>query len=137
MKPGIINRRRALQAIGVAALAPTLVQSAHAAGEPFHIFFNYGEAEPPASAKPIVDALRSTLKKNSKVTFTGHCDTSEPNAGALGMTRAVAVLKAMTEAALPADVQLTVVSKAATSLLIKTAANVREPQNRRVAILIT
>jgi outer membrane protein OmpA-like peptidoglycan-associated protein len=70
------------------------------------------------------------------VTITGHCDTSEPNANALGLTRAVAVLKVLTEPDLPADVQLTVLSKAATDLKIKTGANTKEPQNRRVAILI-
>jgi flagellar motor protein MotB len=133
---GIINRRRALQAIGAMAVASELVNSAQAAGEPYHIFFNYGASEPPISAKPIVDALRASIKKNSRVTVTGHCDTSEPNASALGMARAVAVLKVLTEPDLPADVQLTALSKAATDLKVKTAANVKEPQNRRVAILI-
>lgn len=133
---GMIHRRRALQAIGAMAVAPALVGSAQAAGEPYHIFFNYGASEPPISAKPIVDALRSGMKKNSRVTITGHCDTSEPNANALGLARAVAVLKVLTEPDLPAGVQLTVLSKAATDLKIKTGANTKEPQNRRVAILI-
>lgn len=136
MRPITINRRRALQAIGATALAPAAIGPAQAAGEPFHIFFNYGSPEPPISAKPIVDALRASLKKNSKVTITGHCDTSEPNASALGMARAVAVLKVLTEPDLPANVQLTALSKGATSLLVKTGANVKEPQNRRVGILI-
>lgn len=133
---GMIHRRGALQAIGAMAVAPGLVSSAQAAGEPYHIFFNYGAAEPPISAKPIVDALRASMKKNSKVTVTGHCDTSEPNANALGLARAVAVLKVLTEPDLPAGVQLTALSKAATDLKVKTDANTKEPQNRRVAILI-
>ena len=136
MKPISINRRRALQTIGAAALAPELVNSAQAAGEPYHVFFNYGASEPPISAKPIVDALRSSMKKNSRITIVGHCDTSEPNPNALGMARAVAVLKVLTEPDLPAGVQLTAQSKGATDLKVKTAANVKEPQNRRVAILI-
>ena len=70
-----INRRRILQAIGVAALAPELVNSAQAATEPYHIFFNYGASEPPFSAKPIVDALQSTLRVSSRVTILSKAGT--------------------------------------------------------------
>lgn len=136
VKPNSVNRRRALQAIGVAAMASGLIGSAQAAPEPYHIFFNYGAPEPPISAKPLVDAILSIIKKNSRVTIMGHCDTSEPNPNTLGMARAVAVLKVLSESNLPAGVQMTVLSKAATDPKVKTGANVKEPQNRRVAIII-
>ena len=100
------------------------------------IFFNYGSAELPRSANEIVDTVRKAIKKGNRITVTGHCDTAEPKAGALGMARAVAVVKALTAQDLPDDVQLTAQSKGATSNLMRTGANTKEPQNRRVAIAI-
>jgi outer membrane protein OmpA-like peptidoglycan-associated protein len=126
-----------LQAIGTIAVAQDLLGPAQAQmkPQPHFIFFNHGDPNLVPSAKRLIDALKSAIKKNAHITI-GNCDTSEPNPNMLGMARAMAVLKALTGSDLPAGVQLTVASKGSVELTVKTAANVKEPQNRRVAITI-
>jgi OOP family OmpA-OmpF porin len=72
-----------------------------------------------------------------RITATGHTDTSGPEAYnmALSLRRANAVKDALVRDGVPAQA-ITVIGMGEKGLLVQTGDNVREPQNRRVEIVI-
>ena len=76
-------------------------------------------------------------KGNARITATGHTDTSGPEAYnmALSLRRANTVKDALVREGVPATA-ITVIGKGESGLLVQTADGVREPQNRRVEIVI-
>ena len=82
-----------------------------------------------------VTAFRST--GNARITATGHTDTTGPESYnmALSLRRANAVKNELVRQGVPADA-IAVVGKGESQLLVPTGDNVREPQNRRVEIVI-
>ena len=105
----------------------------------FMVFFDWDSSRlSPASLNVItqaVTAFRST--GNARVTATGHTDTTGPESYnmALSLRRANAVKNEMVRQGVPADA-IAVVGKGETQLLVPTGDNVREPQNRRVEIVV-
>jgi|GEM_PF-406668 hypothetical protein len=105
----------------------------------FMVFFDWDSSRlSPASLNVItqaVTAFRST--GNARVTATGHTDTTGPESYnmALSLRRANAVKNEMVRQGVPADA-IAVIGKGETQLLVPTGDNVREPQNRRVEIVI-
>jgi hypothetical protein len=105
----------------------------------FMVFFDWDSTRlSPASLNVItqaVTAFRST--GNARVTATGHTDTTGPESYnmALSLRRANAVKNEMVRQGVPADA-IAVVGKGETQLLVPTGDNVREPQNRRVEIVV-
>jgi len=103
------------------------------------VFFDWDSTRlSPASLNVItqaVTAFRST--GNARVTATGHTDTTGPESYnmALSLRRANAVKNEMVRQGVPADA-IAVVGKGETQLLVPTCDQVREPQNRRVEIVI-
>jgi len=75
--------------------------------------------------------------QNARVTCTGHTDTAGPaNYNmALSLRRANTVKDALVREGVPATA-ITVVGKGETALLVQTKDGVREPQNRRVEIVV-
>jgi outer membrane protein OmpA-like peptidoglycan-associated protein len=100
------------------------------------VFFDAGSTEVGPSAKQLVDIIRSALKRSSRVTITGHTDTAEPNAHALSLARATALLTALVAAEVPQGVTFTVSGKGATAPMVRTGPNVGEPRNRVVTVQI-
>jgi OOP family OmpA-OmpF porin len=76
-------------------------------------------------------------KGSARITATGHTDRSGPENYnmALSLRRANAVKDALVRDGVPATA-ITVVGKGETQPLVPTADGVREPQNRRVEIVI-
>jgi OOP family OmpA-OmpF porin len=76
-------------------------------------------------------------KGNARITATGHTDTSGSEAYnmALSLRRANAVKDALVREGVPATA-IAVVGRGEQGLLVQTGPNVREPQNRRVEIVI-
>jgi OmpA family len=105
----------------------------------FMVFFDWDSSRlSPASLNVItqaVTAFRST--GNARVTATGHTDTSGPDSYnmALSLRRANAVKNELVRQGVPADA-IAVIGKGESQLLVPTGDNVREPQNRRVEIVI-
>ncbi|TAJ86536.1 OmpA family protein, partial [Reyranella sp.] len=76
-------------------------------------------------------------KGNARITATGHTDTSgsEQYNMALSLRRANAVKDALVREGVPATA-IAVIGRGEQGLLVQTGDNVREPQNRRVEIVV-
>jgi outer membrane protein OmpA-like peptidoglycan-associated protein len=105
----------------------------------FMVFFDWDRsnlsAQALATIKQAADAFRN--KGSARITATGHTDTSGPEAYnmALSLRRANAVKDALVREGVPAQA-ITVIGMGEKGLLVPTADGVREPQNRRVEIVI-
>ena len=105
----------------------------------FMVFFDWDRSNLSAQAlgtvKQAADAYKA--KGNARITATGHTDTSGPEAYnmALSLRRANAVKDALIQNGVPATA-IAVVGRGEQGLLVQTGDGVREPQNRRVEIVI-
>ena len=105
----------------------------------FMVFFDWDRSNLSAQALTTIqqaaDAFKS--KGSARITATGHTDTSGPESYnmALSLRRANAVKDALVRDGAPAQA-ITVIGKGESQLLVPTGDNVREPQNRRVEIVV-
>ena len=105
----------------------------------FMVFFDWDRSnlsqQALATIKQAADVFKT--KGNARITATGHTDTSGPEAYnmALSLRRANAVKDALVRNGVPAQA-ITVIGRGEQGLLVPTADGVREPQNRRVEIVI-
>ena len=103
----------------------------------YMVFFDWDRSDLSQQALATVgqaaDAFKTTGQ--SRITATGHTDTSGPDQYnmALSLRRANAVKDALVRDGVPATA-ISVVGKGEHDLLVPTADGVREPQNRRVVI---
>jgi len=105
----------------------------------FMVFFDWDRSNLSAQALATIKQAANAFKTkgNARITATGHTDTSGPEAYnmALSLRRANAVKDALVRDGVPAQA-ITVIGKGESQLLVPTGDNVREPQNRRVEIVI-
>ena len=105
----------------------------------FMVFFDWDRSNLSQQAlntiKQAADAFRQ--KGSARITATGHTDTSGPESYnmALSLRRANAVKDALVREGVPAQA-ISVVGRGEQGLLVQTGDGVREPQNRRVEIVI-
>jgi OOP family OmpA-OmpF porin len=105
----------------------------------FMVFFDWDRSNLSQQAlvtiKQAADAFKS--KGSARITATGHTDTSGPEAYnmALSLRRANAVKDALVREGVPAPA-ITVIGRGESQLLVPTGDGVREPQNRRVEIVV-
>ncbi|HEX9328379.1 MAG TPA: OmpA family protein, partial [Reyranella sp.] len=105
----------------------------------FMVFFDWDRSnlsqQALATIKQAADAFKA--KGNARITATGHTDTSGPEAYnmALSLRRANAVKDALVREGVPAQA-ISVIGRGEQGLLVQTGDGVREPQNRRVEIVI-
>jgi outer membrane protein OmpA-like peptidoglycan-associated protein len=129
---GITFKFGAPEAVPAPAPAPVAPPS-------FMVFFDWDRANLSAQALNTIKQAAGAYKTkgNARVTATGHTDTSgSPQYNmALSLRRANAVKDALVREGVPATA-ITVVGRGEQGLLVQTGPNVREPQNRRVEIVI-
>jgi OmpA-OmpF porin, OOP family len=105
----------------------------------FMVFFDWDRSNLSAQALNTIKQAAGAYKTkgSARVTATGHTDTSGPDSYnmALSLRRANTVKDALVREGVPATA-ISVIGKGETQPLVQTADGVREPQNRRVEIVI-
>ncbi len=105
----------------------------------FMVFFDWDRSNLSQQALTTIGQAAAAFKSkgNARITATGHTDTSGPEAYnmALSLRRANAVKDALVRNGVPAQA-ISVVGRGEQGLLVQTGDGVREPQNRRVEIVI-
>ena len=105
----------------------------------FMVFFDWDRSNLSAQALATIQQAANAFKTkgNARITATGHTDTSGPEGYnmALSLRRANAVKDALVREGVPATA-IAVIGRGEQGLLVPTPDGVREPQNRRVEIVI-
>ena len=103
------------------------------------VFFDWNSSAITSEAATIISEAAGAAKKLAvtRIDLTGHADRSGTPAynQKLSENRGVAVKNALVQLGIPAT-DISVVAKGETSPLVPTADGVREPQNRRVEIVL-
>ncbi|MBV8185682.1 MAG: OmpA family protein [Alphaproteobacteria bacterium] len=124
---------------GAPSEAPPPPPPATVAPPSFMVFFDWDRSNLSQQALSTIQQAANAFKAkgNARITATGHTDTSGPEAYnmALSLRRANAVKDALVREGVPATA-ISVVGKGETQPLVQTADGVREPQNRRVEIVL-
>ncbi|MDP2334569.1 MAG: OmpA family protein [Reyranella sp.] len=103
------------------------------------VFFDWDRSNLSQQALNTVQQAANAFKTrgSTRITTTGHTDTSGPEAYnmALSLRRANTVKDALVREGVPATA-ISVVGRGEAGLLVQTGDGVREPQNRRVEIVV-
>ena len=124
---------------GVAAPPPPPPPPPVVSPPSFMVFFDWDRSKLSQQALTTIQQAANAFqaKGNARITATGHTDTSGPESYnmALSLRRANAVKDALVRDGVSAQA-ISVVGMGEKGLLVQTGDNVREPQNRRVEIVI-
>ncbi|MDP1966213.1 MAG: OmpA family protein [Reyranella sp.] len=105
----------------------------------YMVFFDWDRSNLSAQALNTIQQAATAYKTRggARITATGHTDTSGPEAYnmALSLRRANSVKDALVKEGVPATA-ITTVGRGEAGLLVQTGDGVREPQNRRVEIVV-
>jgi outer membrane protein OmpA-like peptidoglycan-associated protein len=122
----------------VAESAPPPRVEPVAAPRSYLVFFDFDKSDLTPAAQTVVhSAAENSAKMNvTKLTVTGHTDTSGSDAYNLRLSRrrAVSVQQELIHDGVPAG-EIAIFAKGKRDLLVPTADGVKEPQNRRVQIV--
>jgi OOP family OmpA-OmpF porin len=103
------------------------------------VFFDFNKSDVTPEALRVIQQASANAKSGnvSRIQATGHADRSGPDAYnmALSIRRANAVKAELVRSGIPEN-QIAVIGKGETEPLVPTPDGVREPQNRRVEILL-
>jgi outer membrane protein OmpA-like peptidoglycan-associated protein len=125
---------------GQAQTSPAVVAPAGSAeATSFAVFFGFDSAELDAAARQVVAEAAAAYRQSgeAQVSVIGHTDTSGPADYNLRLSerRAEAVQAALIREGVPAT-SIVTIARGQEDLLVPTADGVRQPENRRVEILV-
>lgn len=124
---------------GAPSVAPSAPAAPPVTSPSFMVFFDWDRSNLSPQALNTIRQAADVYKQKgtARITATGHTDTSGPESYnmALSLRRANAVKDALVRDGVPANV-IAVIGRGEQGLLVPTADGVREPQNRRVEIVI-
>lgn len=104
-----------------------------------YVFFDSAEAEIRREWEDVLNASAARIRElpTARITLLGHSDSSGPSSANLRVSRqrALAIREALVERGVPATT-ISIEAHGEQQLLVPTSDGVREPQNRRVEILI-
>jgi OmpA-OmpF porin, OOP family len=124
---------------GEPEVAPPPPPPAPVAPPSFMVFFDWDRSNLSQQALTTIQQAAQAFKTkgSARITATGHTDTSGPEAYnmALSLRRANAVKDALVRDGVPAQA-ITVIGRGESQPLVPTGDGVREPQNRRVEIVV-
>ena len=122
-----------------AAPAPAPAPVAAPIQRNFLVFFDWDKADITAEAQRVIQQAAASAKAGNvaRITLTGHADRSGPERynQKLSERRAAAVKAELVKQGIAAN-QIVTIGKGETQPLVPTADGVREPQNRRVEIVL-
>jgi outer membrane protein OmpA-like peptidoglycan-associated protein len=124
---------------GAPSAPPPVVSQPPASAPSFMVFFDWDRSNLSQQALNTIQQAADQFKATGKarITATGHTDRSGPDDYnmALSLRRANAVKDALVRDGVP-PMAISVIGKGETQPLVQTADGVREPQNRRVEIVL-
>jgi len=127
------------RATPVAAIAAPAPAPAAAPKKNFLVFFDFDRSNITADAQKVITEAATAAKAGnvSRIQLTGHTDRSGSDQYnmALSLRRGEAVKQALIRQGIPAA-SIAVIGRGESQPLVPTADGVREPQNRRVEILL-
>ncbi len=116
-----------------------MAKPSQVAATSFMVFFDWDRSNLSQQALNTIKQAAGAFKSkgSARITATGHTDTSGPEAYnmALSLRRANTVKDALVREGVPATA-IAVIGRGEQGLLVQTPDGVREPQNRRVEIVI-
>lgn len=126
-------------AFGIAAAIAVLVSASHLTAQerPLMIFFDYDSALVSEEAQKLLDFAVEDLKggRAKSVSINGHTDASEKASDTLSLARSHAVASVLIAKGIAVN-KMQLVGSEAKSPLVKTAPGQKEPQNRRVEVVL-
>ena len=130
-----INRRSVLQFAAACSLV-SAVPAFAMRPTTFNIFFDFESAELSPGARELADVLAREILPSARVTLSGNADTAETRPDSLSYARGNEVLKHFLRKPSLVKVRFNVVTNGASTPLVRTGPNMKEPQNRRVEVKI-
>lgn len=128
------HRRTLLQ--GAAACGLLALTPARARPQSLNVFFDFESAELSGAAAALADAAAGEIMPGGRVLLVGYTDTAEANPERLSYARGNAVLKHFLRKQALVRVRFDVVTGGISAPLVRTGPNTKEPQNRRVEIVL-
>ncbi len=130
------SRRSILQLAAACGLFCVTPAMAYRPAQTINIFFDFESTALSDSATELADRLAREILPTARVTLAGNADTAEANPDRLSYARGNEVLKHFLRKQSLVRVRFNVVTRGASSLLVRTGPNVKEARNRRVEISI-
>ncbi|MBK8007387.1 MAG: OmpA family protein [Rhizobiales bacterium] len=130
------SRRSVLQFAAGFSLLPFVPALGSYRPRALNIFFDFESSELTKDAAELADTLAREILPSARVTLSGNADTAETSPDRISYARGNELLKHFLRKQSLAKVRFNVVANGISKPLIRTGPNIKEPQNRRVEVVI-